>query len=375
MSRPLRNQRDTDFAHRGSKLKRASPRRAAAALARPRTRRKWPLLGLMLLLQSCSTYQPAPGPTGAWLDGTGSPVPADEMAMTPIPTPVDVAPAPRPPYRLQIGDTIDVHVQHGTGFRESDLIVGPDGEVGLPLLGLVKAEGKTVAEFGADLQSRLGELLMGSHVAVLLKKYRPATATVLGQVREPGAYPVEGSRKLVEIVASAGGFRHLERRDGLGGADLSRAFVSREERMVPVDFVALFERGDLRHNVSVHPGDFIYVPDIANREVYVIGYVNKPTAVPLLGTPLSVLGAIAHAGGPADLARIDNIAVVRDISKRPRLRIVNAETLLSGQEPDFELAAGDVIYVPRDDLRAAHPESILQSTSQALLLGFFASKE
>jgi protein involved in polysaccharide export with SLBB domain len=88
---------------------------------------------------------------------------------------------------------------------------------------------------------------------------------------------------------------------------------------------------------------------------------------------MTVLQALAHAGGPVDLAQLTNLAVVRNITKDPLLRIVNVETLLAGSDLDFSLQSGDVIYVPRDDLRALKPELILANTAHALLWGFLAN--
>jgi polysaccharide export outer membrane protein len=184
---------------------------------------------------------------------------------------------------------------------------------------------------------------------------------------------VEGSLSLIDAIGKAEGFRHAQDLEALGVADLSNAFVSRGNNLIPVDFKALFHRGDLSQNISIYPGDFIYVPDLAQQEVFVLGYVNKPGPVSIRKEHMTVLQAIAHAGGPVDLAQLTNLAVVRNITKDPLLRIVNVETLLAGSDLDFSLQSGDVIYVPRDDLRALKPELILANTAHALLWGVLAN--
>ncbi|HMS15834.1 MAG TPA: SLBB domain-containing protein [Planctomycetota bacterium] len=328
----------------------------------------------LLATASCTTYQPT-GEPGTWRSGDGQPTEDQEEVEFERPAP-DLS-LRRPPapaaYLLQVGDILVVDIRSTTPIREENLLVGPDGEISLPLIGALRAEGRTLKELREDLQTLFAPFFEEFRVSARLTQYRRPTCTILGQVNRPGSIEVEGQLTLVDAIGKAEGFRHSIDKEALGVADLSGAFVARNRTLVPVDFEALFHRGDLAENISVYPGDFIYIPDLAQQEVFVIGYVRRPGPVPVRKNSMTVLQALANAGGPEDLAQLKNLAVVRNITKDPLIRIVDVEGLLSGKMADFPLRSGDVIYVPRDDLRALRLDQVLASTSNALLIGHLAN--
>src|SRR5207248_928474 len=79
-------------------------------------------------------------------------------------------------------------------------------------------------------------------------------------------------------------------------ADLRRSFVIRSGQFLPVDFYRLLKEGDMSQNIYLQPDDFVYLPSAAAREVYVLGGVTQPRAIPV-SDRLTLAGAIAGAGG------------------------------------------------------------------------------
>lgn len=109
-------------------------------------------------------------------------------------------------YRLGPADKLRVLV-----FDEENLsgefVVSGTGMVAYPLVGEVKAEGLTVAEFQDALQSRLAAgYLRDPRVSVEVMAYRPFY--ILGEVNKPGEYPFTDDLTVLNAVARASGFTY-----------------------------------------------------------------------------------------------------------------------------------------------------------------------
>jgi polysaccharide export outer membrane protein len=85
--------------------------------------------------------------------------------------------------------------------------VADTGTVNLPLVGEMRAEGRTAHELERDLTSRLAaKYLNNPQVTVFVKEYNSQRVTITGDVKKPGVYPLTGKTTLLQVVATAGGF-------------------------------------------------------------------------------------------------------------------------------------------------------------------------
>jgi polysaccharide biosynthesis/export protein len=108
-------------------------------------------------------------------------------------------------YRVGPLDVLDISV-----FKVPDLSksvqVSDSGTINLPLLGEVKASGKTAQEIERELTTRLGKkYLKDPQVTVYVKENKSQQVTIEGAVRSPGVYPITGKKTLLQLVATAGG--------------------------------------------------------------------------------------------------------------------------------------------------------------------------
>lgn len=102
-------------------------------------------------------------------------------------------------------DVLDISV-----FKVPDLSksvqVSDNGTINLPLLGEVKASGKTAQEIERELTQRLGaKYLKDPQVTVYVRENKSQMVTIEGAVKAPGVYPIGGKRTLLQLVATAGG--------------------------------------------------------------------------------------------------------------------------------------------------------------------------
>jgi polysaccharide export outer membrane protein len=114
--------------------------------------------------------------------------------------------------------------------------------------------------------------------------------------------------------------------------------------------------GDQRQNVWLAPGDTLYVPDIAQQNVFVFGAVKTPGAISIKNGQLFLPQAVAAAGGlgTTSLGGLGesgydpNVRIIRYISQtRGELIVVNLDKILAGEAKPFALTDGDIVYVPK----------------------------
>lgn len=122
------------------------------------------------------------------------------------PAPAPTAAAEVPVYRLGADDKVRINV-YGEDALNAEYLVGSDGNISFPLLGMVEAKGLTIAELQALLTRRLAETAINDpKVSVDVVEYRPFY--VLGEVQKAGQYPYRTGMTVMAAIATAGGFTY-----------------------------------------------------------------------------------------------------------------------------------------------------------------------
>jgi len=163
--------------------------------------------------------------------------------------PVAAEPAPIPPPAVatvfHVGDQVSITV-----YDEPSLtgvyIVNPAGNLNLPLIGLVKAAGRTPSELQRTIAARYssGNFLQQPKVTVSTVLYQPIY--IFGEVAKPGQYPFQSGLNVISAVTTAGGLTYRGSRD--------RVFVQHAGQQVWNEYPFL-------SSVTVLPGDLIRVPE------------------------------------------------------------------------------------------------------------------
>jgi len=279
--------------------------------------------------------------------GIPAPVTADVSAPQEQPLDPALLQPPESAYRLGPGDTLEVEMLGDPGTKTT-VTVGPDGRIYYNILPGVDVWGLTLPQardrIGDELKKFIREKPI---VALTLRTVSSEQVWVLGRLNTPGVYALGGPTTLLDAMSRAGG---LEVDTPAGGsysepADLSRSFLVRGGHMVPVDFQRLLRDGDLSQNVYLQPDDLILVPSLRSAQVHVLGAVLQPRTERMSGS-LTVIQAIALAGGTVPGACLPNVAVLRGSLTHPEIAIVAVNLVLHGKAPDVRLETGDIVYVP-----------------------------
>lgn len=189
------------------------------------------------------------------------------------------------------GDMVRVSV-----FRNPDLTtetrVSERGTILFPLIGEVSVKGLTPAQAGSRIAEKLrqGRYVVNPEVTMSLMQVNSRQVSVLGNVNKPGRYPLDGtSAKLTDLLAIAGGIAPT-------GSDQVTIVSTKDgqTRSMDVDIPAMLRNGDLSKNVTLEPGDTVFVHRAPM--VYVYGEVHKGGAY-RLENGMTVMQAIAMGGG------------------------------------------------------------------------------
>jgi protein involved in polysaccharide export with SLBB domain len=255
-------------------------------------------------------------------------------------------------YTLGPGDKLEIELLSDPASKTTT-VVAPDGKVYFNLLPGLDVWGLTLGQAKARLEHELARYVRDQpQVSLVLRDVESRHVWILGNVQAPGIYPLAAPMTLLEALSLAGGTLSLSsfrQAEAFGAsdelADLQRSFIMRDGKMLPVDFQRLIHRGDLSQNIYLQPGDFIYLPAAAAREVYVLGAVTEPRAVPFK-QGMTVASAIASAYGTINGAYLQHVAVVRGSLSHPQIAVVDYKYVIRGLAADVPLESHDIVYVP-----------------------------
>jgi polysaccharide export outer membrane protein len=280
--------------------------------------------------------------TDATVESTAAPSAAE--AARAIPAGEGAMPQSGPALRLGAGDLVEVGV-YNVPELTTKARVSSTGEIYLPLIDYVHVSGLTAEEAEGLIQKRLsdGGFVKNPHVTLFVDQYASQGASVLGEVARPGVYPVPGEQRLFDLISAAGGFTEK--------AGRSIRVTHREQPDKPITVpLSRNVTDNPESNIPVLPGDTIIVrkADL----VYVVGDVGRPSGFLMDSGHLTVLQAIALAGGTTRTANLGGTRIIHrgpdGLSETP----VELKKILRAKAPDVAMQADDILFVPTSATRA-----------------------
>lgn len=253
------------------------------------------------------------------------------------------APGPQsqPDYVVGFQDVLTVAM-----LGESDLTrtvtIDADGTFDYPYAGRIQASGLTLRAIETVIEKKLvdGGYYVAPQISVEIAKYRSQNVIVLGEVRIPGQYALAGSMSVLQVLASAG---------SPTAAAAGHVIITRPAGVLPAlsqpepgggsslrISIAELQNGQIPEGFALKDGDSINVPRA--ESVYVMGQVKAPGPYVIEGT-LTVMQAIAMAGGPTDRGAMGRVKITRRLGDR-------VEDVKNVKLSDL-VKPGDTITVPQ----------------------------
>jgi polysaccharide export outer membrane protein len=167
---------------------------------------------------------------------------------------------------------------------------------------------------------------------------------VMGQVNKPGAVQLgDDSITLVSLLSQVGNTTE--------NAALTRAYVIRGDKHIPLNLRPLVAQGKVEDSNTAfkfQAGDVLFVPEL-DRRVGIMGQVNKPGYYSLPeARALTVLDALALAGGQSQTGDLHRAGIIRLVNGRPAVIQTDIERMIQKPDPGktVVLEADDVLFIP-----------------------------
>jgi len=163
-------------------------------------------------------------------------------------------------YHVGVDDVVQVSV-----WRNPDLSVNvpvrPDGMISVPLVGDVRAGGRTPIQIAEDVKKRLSTYIREPNVTVIVTGLRSHEylnrVRVTGAVRQIRSMTYRQGMTVLDAVLEAGGPNDFASPNGTKLYRKSGDQVS----VFDVELRNILEKGDLGTNYALLPGDVITVPE------------------------------------------------------------------------------------------------------------------
>lgn len=270
------------------------------------------------------------------------------LSVVQVGVPVQKPPVPPPTSSVQANLSYVIGPSDVLGikvFNEVELSgsfnVDSDGSITFPLVGRVEVKNLTVR----DVEARLTQLLSPAYlrrpqVSVEIAQFRSRSIFVLGEVRTPGKYSIEGQVTLLEVIANAGsltptaGNEIIIQRYKDGMPVVLTPALPGDERAAEVMRVSMdaLREGKGDANLLLQEGDTLFIPSA--EKFYVTGFVRSPGAYVLV-PKMTVRQAIAVAGGISERGSDRGMKIIRRVGDK---------------EVEVDVSMSDVVR-PNDTIR------------------------
>ncbi len=260
------------------------------------------------------------------------------------------------PYVLGNGDMLEISLLEEPDMTREVTVI-PDGTITYLLVGEVQAAGRTIKDLRFDLEKALGEFFVKPRISILIKKVHEDAVekyvSMMGALKSPGKFKLTKGERLTDAVADAGGLLYIN--DFMGGrsvANLNASYLSRNGVKLDVDFDKLFRLGDMRFDIPLEGGDFIYIGEADTNAIIVLGEVTTPQIIPH-NRDITVVEAISRCGGFTQKGTKSEVIILKaSPDAEVKCVKVNLEALLlgTGTDKNILVEGGDIVYVPEQGM-------------------------
>lgn len=261
-----------------------------------------------------------------------------------------------PDYKIAPGDTLSVivtgRVDMGYGSSTStasktmtplsnqvpttDFGVLPDGMINLPLIGHVKAAGRTVENLRKDVFTSLSAYYKNFTVDIRVSKPGIIKVGISGQVGNPGALSLPATTTVLEA---------LMRAEILPNGSTRRVRLTRGGHTGYIDVYSIVSTGNVEANIPLEAGDQIFVPSIGNW-VRVTGEVLRPGRFEMCAIntqKFTVNDLLVLCNGTLPGAEVSRVVIQRAESNG-EVKAIHLN--IASDAEQIEMQSGDELIVP-----------------------------
>jgi len=252
-------------------------------------------------------------------------------------------------YIVGPGDTFVILVNNGEEPQAAESLIGAEGKLVIPYVGAVQLAGLSLAQARLSIQNAVKDRFRHLDISVSLARLRSFPVNVIGQVKYPGAYMIEGAEQVSELINKAGGL--LEKPEGRATArNIQVQRISSSGIPEPTERRADLAMWQVTGDVSLNPflldGDQVFVP-IIEDSIGISGSVHNPGVHEFMpgdrvNDLVSMVGGFL---GDPETATAELLRFSRKNGEEERIRIDLTGQSTEAPDATLMLQANDKIHV------------------------------
>jgi polysaccharide export outer membrane protein len=158
-------------------------------------------------------------------------------------------------YLIGPGDLLDIAVWKDESLTRT-CVVRPDGFISFPLIGEIRAAGKTPSQLKAEMASKLVQYVPDVVLSLDVREIRSLVIYVIGKVNNPGRFILTSDITVLQALAAAGGLNLFAKNNDI---KIYRQGVD-ETTIFPFQYDQVVEGKRLEQNIYLQRGDVVVIP-------------------------------------------------------------------------------------------------------------------
>src|SRR5262249_45453598 len=161
-----------------------------------------------------------------------------------------------PEYVVGEADVLRITVWKGPEISQSSISVQPDGMISIPLVGVVRVAGMTLAQVEAVLKAKLNRFIDKPEVTVTVVEVRSKTVYLTGEVARPGVYSLPSATNVLQLIVRGGGLTPFARPKSV----IVLRNTNGVQEKLRVNLSKVLHGDAPEQNIQLLPSDIVIVP-------------------------------------------------------------------------------------------------------------------
>jgi polysaccharide export outer membrane protein len=158
-------------------------------------------------------------------------------------------------YYIGPGDVLEISVWRDDALSR-EIVIPPDGILSFPLIGDVNVTNMSVAQIRDVIKKKLSEYIPDASVTVIIKQINSLKAYVIGQVKNPGEFPITLGTRVMQLLSKAQGLTPFAAERDI---HILRYGGNKIEK-ISFDYKEVLKGNNLEQDIILKPGDVLVVP-------------------------------------------------------------------------------------------------------------------
>jgi len=160
-------------------------------------------------------------------------------------------------YQIGPEDVLEISVWKEPDLQLKEVLVRPDGWITFPLVGNVKAKGRTAQAIHDEITERLRKYIPEPVVTVSVRKVAGYKIFVIGRVNKPGEFVVGRYVDVLQALTLAGGLTPFADE---GNIRILRKSENSNDEVLIFNYADIKKGRRLEQNITLKSGDTVVVP-------------------------------------------------------------------------------------------------------------------